>query len=439
LVPKARLIVKIPFQLLIGLRYVRSRRQIGQDNRFISFISSLSMVGIALGVAALIVVLSVMNGFQKELRSRILGVTSHIEVVGMDGALMDWRQVAAQARQVPQVLAAAPYVQGQVMLNGLNREAGEGPVLPGSGVRGAIVRGIDPQLEDTVADFSSHMKYGSLDALQPGSFKIVLGSDLARALGVVVGDRVTVIAPEGVVTPAGVIPRIKSFEVGGVFDFGMFEYDSGLALIDLKDAQVLFRLGQSVTGVRLKVDDPFKAPQIARTIAPVLDEPAYLVDWSRKHANFFRAVQIEKRMMFLILFLIVAVAAFNIVSTLVMAVTDKRGDIAILRTLGASRGSIAMIFMVQGALIGLIGLGLGVAGGVALALNIDTVVPAIERLFGIHFLSREVYFISDLPSDLQWDDVITISTTAFVLTLLATLYPSLRAARVQPAEALRHE
>ncbi len=437
--PKARLIVKIPFQLLIGLRYVRSRRQIGQDNRFISFISSLSMVGIALGVAALIVVLSVMNGFQKELRSRILGVTSHIEVVGMDGALMDWRQVAAQARQVPQVLAAAPYVQGQVMLNGLNREAGEGPVLPGSGVRGAIVRGIDPQLEDTVADFSSHMKYGSLDALQPGSFKIVLGSDLARALGVVVGDRVTVIAPEGVVTPAGVIPRIKSFEVGGVFDFGMFEYDSGLALIDLKDAQVLFRLGQSVTGVRLKVDDPFKAPQIARTIAPVLDEPAYLVDWSRKHANFFRAVQIEKRMMFLILFLIVAVAAFNIVSTLVMAVTDKRGDIAILRTLGASRGSIAMIFMVQGALIGLIGLGLGVAGGVALALNIDTVVPAIERLFGIHFLSREVYFISDLPSDLQWDDVITISTTAFVLTLLATLYPSLRAARVQPAEALRHE
>ena len=437
--PKARLIVKIPFQLLIGLRYVRSRRQIGQDNRFISFISSLSMVGIALGVAALIVVLSVMNGFQKELRSRILGVTSHIEVVGMDGALMDWQRVAAQARQVPQVLAAAPYVQGQVMLNGLNREAGEGPVLPGSGVRGAIVRGIDPQLEDTVADFSSHMKYGSLDALQPGSFKIVLGSDLARALGVVVGDRVTVIAPEGVVTPAGVIPRIKSFEVGGVFDFGMFEYDSGLALIDLKDAQVLFRLGQSVTGVRLKVDDPFKAPQIARSIAPVLDEPAYLIDWSRKHANFFRAVQIEKRMMFLILFLIVAVAAFNIVSTLVMAVTDKRGDIAILRTLGASRGSIAMIFMVQGALIGLIGLGLGVAGGVALALNIDTVVPAIERLFGIHFLSREVYFISDLPSDLQWDDVITISTTAFVLTLLATLYPSLRAARVQPAEALRHE
>jgi lipoprotein-releasing system permease protein len=439
LVPKARLIVKIPFQLLIGLRYVRSRRQIGQDNRFISFISSLSMAGIALGVAALIVVLSVMNGFQKELRSRILGVTSHIEVVGMDGALMDWQRVAAQARQVPQVLAAAPYVQGQVMLNGLNREAAEGPVMPGSGVRGAILRGIDPQLEDTVADFSTHMKYGSLDTLQPGAFKIVLGSDLARALGVVVGDRVTVIAPEGVVTPAGVIPRIKSFEVGGVFDFGMFEYDSGLALIDLKDAQVLFRLGQTVTGVRLKLDDPFKAPQIARSIAPVLDEPAYLIDWSRKHANFFRAVQIEKRMMFLILFLIVAVAAFNIVSTLVMAVTDKRGDIAILRTLGASRGSIAMIFMVQGALIGLIGLGLGVAGGVALALNIDTVVPAIERLFGIHFLSREVYFISDLPSDLQWDDVITISITAFVLTLLATLYPSLRAARVQPAEALRHE
>jgi len=431
--------VKIPFQLLIGLRYVRSRRQIGQDNRFISFISGLSMVGIALGVAALIVVLSVMNGFQKELRSRILGVTSHIEVVGMDGALQNWQQVAAQARTVPQVLAAAPYVQGQVMLNGRSQEAGDGPVFPGSGVRGAVIRGIDPQQENTVADFNTHMKSGMLDSLQPGAFRIVLGSDLARALGVTVGDRVTVIAPEGVVTPAGVIPRIKSFEISGIFEFGMFEYDSGLALIDLQDAQVLFRLGQTVTGVRLKVDDPFKAPQIARAIAPELSEPAYLIDWSRKHANFFRAVQIEKRMMFLILFLIVAVAAFNIVSTLVMAVTDKRGDIAILRTLGASRGSIALIFMVQGALIGLIGLGLGVAGGVALALNIDTVVPAIERLFGIHFLSREVYFISELPSDLQWDDVMTISITAFVLTLLATLYPSLRAARVQPAEALRHE
>ena len=431
--------MKIPFQLLIGLRYVRSRRQIGQDNRFISFISGLSMVGIALGVAALIVVLSVMNGFQKELRSRILGVTSHIEVVGMDGALQNWQQVAAQARTVPQVLAAAPYVQGQVMLNGRSQEAGDGPVFPGSGVRGAVIRGIDPQQENTVADFNTHMKSGMLDSLQPGAFRIVLGSDLARALGVTVGDRVTVIAPEGVVTPAGVIPRIKSFEISGIFEFGMFEYDSGLALIDLQDAQVLFRLGQTVTGVRLKVDDPFKAPQIARAIAPELSEPAYLIDWSRKHANFFRAVQIEKRMMFLILFLIVAVAAFNIVSTLVMAVTDKRGDIAILRTLGASRGSIALIFMVQGALIGLIGLGLGVAGGVALALNIDTVVPAIERLFGIHFLSREVYFISELPSDLQWDDVMTISITAFVLTLLATLYRSLRAARVQPAEALRHE
>ncbi len=431
--------MKIPFQLLIGLRYVRSRRQIGQDNRFISFISSLSMVGIALGVAALIVVLSVMNGFQKELRSRILGVTSHIEVVGMDGALQNWQQVAAQALTVPRVLAAAPYVQGQVMLNGRSQEAGDGPVFPGSGVRGAVIRGIDPQQENTVADFNTHMKSGTLDSLQPGLFRIVLGSDLARALGVTVGDRVTVIAPEGVVTPAGVIPRIKSFEISGIFEFGMFEYDSGLALTDLQDAQVLFRQGQTVTGVRLKVDDPFKAPQIARSIAPELSEPAYLIDWSRKHANFFRAVQIEKRMMFLILFLIVAVAAFNIVSTLVMAVTDKRGDIAILRTLGASRGSIALIFMVQGALIGLIGLGLGVAGGVALALNIDTVVPAIERLFGVHFLSREVYFISELPSDLQWDDVITISITAFVLTLLATLYPSLRAARVQPAEALRHE
>ena len=397
------------------------------------------MAGIALGVAALIVVLSVMNGFQKELRSRILGVTSHIEVVGMDGALIDWQRVVQQSRELPQVLAAAPYVEGQVMLNGLSRDRTDGPTMPGSGVRGAIVRGIDPALENTVADFATHMKSGSLESLQPGSFNIVLGSDLARALGVVTGDRLTLIAPEGLVTPAGVIPRIKSFTVGGIFDFGMYEYDSGLALIDLRDAQILFRLGQQVTGVRLKVDDPFKSPRIARDLSPRLDEAAVLVAWSGQHANFFRAVQIEKRMMFLILFLIVAVAAFNIVSTLVMAVTDKRGDIAILRTLGASRGSIAMIFMVQGALIGLIGLGLGVAGGVALALNIDVVVPAIERLFGVHFLSREIYFISDLPSDLQWNDVLTISITAFVLTLLATLYPSLRAARVQPAEALRHE
>lgn len=397
------------------------------------------MAGIALGVAALIVVLSVMNGFQKELRTRILGVTSHIEIVGMDGALSDWPNVASKARLSPHVLAAAPYVEGQVMLNGLSQGASEGPVMPGSGVRGAILRGVDPELENTVADFNLHMKQGSLDSLQKGSFKIVLGSDLARALGVVVGDRVTVIAPEGVVTPAGVIPRIKSFEVGGIFDFGMYEYDSGLALINLNDAQVLFRLGQTVTGVRLKIDDPYKAPQTARSIAPMLDEPAYLIDWSKKHANFFRAVQIEKRMMFLILFLIVAVAAFNIVSTLVMAVTDKRSDIAILRTLGASRFSIAMIFMVQGALIGLIGLSVGVVGGVLLALNIDTVVPAIEHLFGIQFLSREVYFISELPSDLQWDDVISISITAFILTLVATLYPSLRASRVQPAEALRHE
>jgi lipoprotein-releasing system permease protein len=413
----------LPYELLIGLRYTRAKKH----NHFISFISLISMFGIALGVAALIVVLSVMNGFQTELRSRILAVVSHVQITGAGGEMVGWERVASMAAGEPHVIAAAPFVQAQGML------------AYGESVRGAMVRGILPDQEDKVADFRPHMKSGELDALLPGSFNIVLGSELARALGVFVGDRVTLIAPQGVVTPAGVVPRLKNFNVVGLFEVGMYEYDSGLALIHLADAQRLYRMADRVSGVRLKLDDLFVAPRVARSLAGKLDINAFISDWTRSHANFFRAVQIEKNMMFIILSLIVAVAAFNIVSTLVMAVTDKQSDIAILRTLGASPGSIMAVFIVQGALIGFIGLGLGVAGGVALALNVDVVVPFIERLLGTQFLAKEVYYISNLPSELQWRDVTTITGVAFVLALVATIYPSWRAARVNPAAALRYE
>ncbi|MBN8452158.1 lipoprotein-releasing ABC transporter permease subunit [Accumulibacter sp.] len=413
----------IPYELLIGLRYTRAKKH----NHFISFISLISMFGIALGVAALIVVLSVMNGFQTELRSRILAVVSHVQITGAGGEMAGWQRVAEMVAGEPHVIAAAPFVQGQGML------------AFGETVRGVLVRGILPEQEDRVADFRPHMKGGQLEALQPDSFHIVLGSELARALGVHVGDRVTLIAPQGVVTPAGVMPRLRSFLVAGVFEVGMYEYDSGLALVHLADAQRLYRLEDKVSGVRLKLDDLFVAPRVARSLAGKLDVNAFISDWTRSHANFFRAVQIEKNMMFIILSLIVAVAAFNIVSTLVMAVTDKQADIAILRTLGASPGSIMAVFIVQGALIGFIGLGMGIAGGVALALNVDVVVPFIERMLGTQFLAKEVYYISSLPSELQWSDVTTITGVAFVLALLATIYPSWRAARVNPAAALRYE
>jgi lipoprotein-releasing system permease protein len=413
----------LPYELLIGLRYTRAKRR----NHFISFISMISMGGIALGVTALIVVLSVMNGFQTELRSRILAVVSHVQISGANGEMARWEQIAGQAAKQPGVTATAPFVQAQGMLS------------YGQSVRGALVRGILPEQEDKVADFRPHMKSGNLDLLTPDSFNIILGSELARALGVFVGDKVTLIAPQGSVTPAGVVPRLKSFTVIGIFEVGMFEYDNGLALIRMEDAQKLYRMDDRVSGVRLKLDDLFKAPRIARELVGRIDAEAFISDWTRSHANFFRAVQIEKNMMFIILSLIVAVAAFNIVSTLVMAVTDKQADIAILRTLGASPGSIMAIFMVQGALIGFIGLGMGIAGGVTLALNVDVVVPFIERLLGTQFLAKEVYYISNLPSELQWRDVTTITGVAFVLALVATIYPSWRASRVNPAEALRYE
>lgn len=414
----------LPFELLLGLRYTRARRR----NHFISFISLVSMLGIGLGVAALIVVLSVMNGFQTELRTRILGVASHIQISGMNNRLPDWQGVVSQSLRHPAVVAAAPFVQSQAMLSS-----------PTGDVRGTLVRGILPEEENRVADFQTAMRSGDLNSLQAGEFNIVLGNELAQSLNVLVGDKITLIAPQGSVTPAGVLPRLRSFRVGGIFSVGMFEYDSGLALIHLQDAQRLFQLKDNVSGVRLKIEDIFTAPKITRELADYLNANAWISDWTHSHANFFRAVQIEKNMMFIILSLIVAVAAFNLVSTLVMAVTDKEADIAILRTLGARPASIMVIFVVQGAITGFIGLALGILGGVALAENIDVVVPFIEQLFGVQFLSKEVYYISDLPSELHWDDVWGVTGIAFVLSLIATLYPSWRAAKVDPAQALRYE
>jgi lipoprotein-releasing system permease protein len=413
-----------PYELAVGLRYTRARRGAGR-NSFISFIALTSMAGIALGVAALIVVLSVMNGFQEELRNRILAVASHIEVRGLP-TLADDAAVARMALQNPRVKAAAPYVLGQAMLsaNGANR--------------GVLVRGIDPARESTVADIGLHMRAGSLEALKPGGFGIVLGADLARGLGTRLGDTVVVITPQGTLTAAGTLPRLKSFTVVGVFEVGMFEFDSGLALIDLDDAKKLYRL-DGVSGVRLKLDDLYAAPRVAQELVGRFSVDAEIRDWTMSHSNFFRAVQIEKRVMFIILTLIIAVAAFNIVSAQVMTVTDKVADIAILRTLGAAPSSITVIFMIQGALIGVIGTLIGVVGGILLALNVGTVLPAIERLFNVQFLDKTIYYINELPSDLQRGDVVTIAAIALVLALVATVYPAWRAAKVNPAEALRYE
>jgi len=415
-----------PYELVVGLRYTRARRGSGR-NTFISFIALTSMAGIALGVAALIVVLSVMNGFQEELRNRILAVASHIEIRGMPELNdADAARVATKAQATAHVTAAAPYVQGQAMLS-----AGEVN-------RGVIVRGVEPGSEAKVADIGAHMRAGSLASLAPGKFGIVVGAEIARAMGLRLGDPVVVIAPQGTLTAAGTLPRLKTFHVSGVFEVGMYEFDSGLALIDIDDARKLYRM-DGVSGVRLRLDDLFAAPAVARDLAGRLGVNAEVRDWTMNHANFFRAVQIEKRVMFIILTLIIAVAAFNIVSAQVMTVTDKKADIAILRTLGASPGSITAIFMIQGALIGFTGTLIGVVGGVLLALNVGTVLPAIERLFNTQFLDKTVYYISELPSDLQRGDVVTIALIALALALLATIYPAWRASKVNPAEALRYE
>jgi len=413
----------LPYEILIGLRYTHAKR----SNHFISFISIASMTGIALGVMALIVVLSVMNGFQQELRSRILSVAAHVEIGGISDRLADWQSILAKAKQNPEVITGAPYVNGQGMLTN------------GSQVRGTLIRGVLPDFESQVADLGAHMKVGKLEDIRAGEFGIILGGELARLLGVARGDKVTLLTPQGNITPAGVMPRIKQFTVVGIFEAGMFEYDSGLALIHMQDAQKLLRMGEDVSGVRLKLAELFRAPFVTRDLAQMLQGEYYVSDWTQSHSNFFRAVAIEKRMMFLMLLLIVAVAAFNLVSTLVMAVTDKQSDIAILRTLGAKPFSIMKIFIVQGSLIGVSGTILGVVSGVLLALNLETVVPMIERALGMDLFPAEVYYISELPSKLDWNDVSVVASVSLALSLLATLYPSWRASRVNPAEALRYE
>ncbi len=424
--PGSVVAVSTPFELAVGLRYTRSGRRAGRRNGFISFISALSVAGIALGVAALIVVLSVMNGFQKEVRDRMLSVLSHIEVVATDRPMVDWKGVVDQAKRHPLVREGAPYVAGQAM------------VTRDETVRGVLVRGIDPALEPRVSDLGTQIVAGRLDALVPGEFGIAIGRVLARQIGVGLGDRIALIAPQGTVTPAGVVPRVRQFTVVAVFESGHYEYDSTLVLTALDDAAKLFRV-EGVSGVRLKTADMQEAPRVAAELMRTLDPSLYARDWSRENRNWFAAVQIEKRMMFIILTLIVAVATFNLVSMLVMTVTDKRSDIAILRTLGAAPRSIMAIFVVQGATVGLLGTLFGVSLGTLLAQNVGPVVAFVERLFGFQVLPAGVYFINYLPSDLHWSDVGTIAAVSCVLALAATIYPSLRASRVRPAEALRYE
>jgi lipoprotein-releasing system permease protein len=411
------------YELLLGLRYTRAKRR----NHFISFISLASMLGIGLGVATLIVVLSVMNGFESELRQRILGMASHATISGNSEGLPDWSGVAAMAQQNPEVAGTAPYIEGEAL------------VKVGSEISGTVIRGVLPGEEAKVSEIGQHMSAGALTDLVGGEYNIVLGHELAQQLGVTVGDKVDLMIPQLSVTPAGVLPRFRRFNVVGVFRIGMYEFDRGLVLVHLDDAAALYRMGSNVTGVRLKLHDLFSAPRVAREIAQVTPGAYFVSDWTRSHANFFRAVATEKTVMFLILSLLVGIAAFNIVSTLVMVVQDKQADIAILRTLGATPRSIMAVFMVQGSVIGVIGTVIGVSLGVLLALNVQTLVPLLEAATGRQFLSPDIYYISDLPSDLKLGDVIQISLLSLALGLVSTLYPAWRASRVQPAEALRYE
>ena len=412
-----------PFPLFIGLRYFRAKRR----NQFISFISGMSLVSIAIGVMALITVLSVMNGFQDELRDRILGMTSDATVSGFDNKLDDWSGLLQQLRHESHVTGAAPYVEDQAML------------ANGSTMSGTVVRGVLPDQEGQVSEVGQHMVAGSLRDLTPGSYGIVLGKDLAFALGVAPGDKVILMISQGNVTPAGLIPRFRRFTVAAIFDAGMYEYDRGLALVNLKDAETLYGLGDAVSGVRLKLDDKYRAPAVAEQITRDFGGRYYVTDWTQEHVNFFKAIAMEKTVMFVILSLIELVAAISIAITLVMAVTDKQADIAILRTLGASPRSIMGVFIVQGTIIGFLGTIIGLGLGLLLARNLNDIMHFLQNLFHTEFLPSSVYYISDLPAVFYTSDILEITVASFLLSVLSTLYPAWRAARTQPAEALRYE
>jgi lipoprotein-releasing system permease protein len=413
----------LPYEARIGTRYLRSTRRRG----FLSFITLVSMLGLALGVAVLIVVLSVMNGFERELRTRILSVTSHATLMGLDATLADWRGAQRLALAQPEVTAAVPYVEVQAML------------VNGARAAPTQLRGVLPEQERRAVGIAQHISGGRIEDLQPGTFRIVLGDALAEALGVQVGDTVVLVAPQGTVTPAGFTPTMRRFRVSGLFHSGMYEYDSALALAPLRDAARIYRLGDTVTGLRLALRDPLAAPRVVRDLALQLGGGFYISDWTRNHASFFRSIQVTKTMMFMILILVVAVAAFNIVATLVMVVKEKRPAIAILRTLGALPRNVLAIFTVQGTLIGLTGTALGALLGGLIASHVAALVALIERLSGAQFLDARVYYMSELPAYVEWQDVLQVCGVAFLLCAFATLYPAWRAALTQPAEALRHE
>ena len=412
-----------PYEWLIGTRYLRSTHRRG----FVSFVAVMSVLGLMLGVATLIVVLSVMNGFERELRSRILSVTSHATLSGLDGALADWRSVQQKAQQRPGVQAAVPYIEAQGML------------AHGSHIAGASIRGVLPEEERRTTGIARHLQSGRIEDLQAGRYRIVLGAALAQELYAHVGDSVTVIAPEGTATPEGVFPRMRRFQVSGIFHSGMYEFDRGLALVHMADAAKLYRMDDEVTGIRLAMQNPFQAPLIVRQLARALGGGYYVSDWTMAHENFFRSIQTTKTMMFVILLMIVAVAAFNIVATLVMIVKEKQSDIAILRTLGAAPRSILVVFAIQGVLIGLAGTAAGAALGIILSDRLQQLLDALQRLLGVQFMDASVYFMSELPAYVEWRDVLRICSVAFVLCVLATIYPAWRASRTEPADALRHE
>jgi lipoprotein-releasing system permease protein len=411
-----------PLSFAIGLRYLRAKRR----NGFISFISLASILGILIGVMALITTISVMNGFQNELRDRILGMVSHATIDGLDGPLENWPQAIALSQKDPRVLGAAPYVQTEALLQGARRQ-------------GALIRGVLPSMEPRVSDLGAKMKQGKLSDLRPGEYNIILGNELAQTLGVGVGDSVNVFVSEATVTPIGPIPRARRFKVCGIFEVGAQEYDFGLAVIHLQDAQKLMRLDTGVTGVRLKLRDIWDAWNVARSLANEMVGMYRVHDWTRDHENFFRSLKMEKTIMFVLLSLVIAIAAFNLVSSLVMLVQDKQADIAILRTLGLSPGAVMRVFMVQGTVIGVVGVGLGVLGGILLSDNLSYIVKFVEGLTGSELMPADVYYISGVPTAIESSDIILVATVAFIMCLLATIYPARRAAKTDPASALRYE